>query len=169
MSHAKDNTKAVYANYRNALKAQNRTAESRAGARKQNALKVSADRYKMPISEVKAIVRTYEAAAGITHEHTVDYLREVAFAELAAKAEAELIPKQIEDHDEVYCSKCYTKDADAVISVRPNMKELAERNHLSFSVQCFTCWYNSIDKTEPYVSSSASFATVLRNWSPENQ
>lgn len=165
MSTAKDNSKAVYANYRNALKASH---APRAAARKQDALKVTSDRYKLPISEVKEIVRASELEAGITHEHTPDYLREQAFAGLAAKAEAELIPKQIKDHDNIYCSKCYTKDTTSVISVRPNMKELLERNHLSFSVQCFRCWYDSIDKTEPYISSFASFETVLRNWNPEN-
>lgn len=72
----------IYASYRStlaALRKSSNSRNSRTAARKQDALRITADRYKVRISEVKAIIRTYEAIEGITHEHTITYLKVLEF------------------------------------------------------------------------------------------
>jgi hypothetical protein len=74
-------TQAVYDNYRASLRAQRKAdgGRGRSAARKQVALKVTADRYGIPIREVKALVRKLDEANGVTHEHTKQYSAELAF------------------------------------------------------------------------------------------
>lgn len=56
---------AIYKNYRAALNTrESDLIEMRAPARRQNALKLTADRYHVPISVVKNIVRRNNEAAG---------------------------------------------------------------------------------------------------------
>lgn len=145
MSRTKDNTKAVYANYRNALKA---SSAPRAGARKQDALTVTADRYKMPVSEVKEIVHTAEAAEGIVHSHTDNYLREVAFSELAKKAEDTLVQEQIDSAGHSFCTKCRTTEETLSIRVRPDLEILEKDRSLSFSVHCYPCYSADYQRME---------------------
>lgn len=57
--------RSIYGGYRATLKGIHRGAKTRAGARKQEALRITAERYKVPISTVKAIVREQEAQDGI--------------------------------------------------------------------------------------------------------
>lgn len=62
MNHNSHN---IYGAYRTTLRSM---SGGRAGERKQRALKIVADRYKTPSSQVKAIVRENDAVKGITHE-----------------------------------------------------------------------------------------------------
>lgn len=84
--------KAVYENYRASLRSQRKkdSGSGRTSARKQIALKVTADRYSIPMSAVKAIVRSEDAKAGLTHEHTEAYKLELAFGTAFAAAQAKL-------------------------------------------------------------------------------
>jgi hypothetical protein len=87
-----DHKDSVYTTYRSSLRAQRKNdgGRGRTGARKQNALKVAADRYGIPISKVKAIVRELDAANGITHEHPETYKFELAFMAIFQEAKARL-------------------------------------------------------------------------------
>lgn len=162
MSRAKDNTNAVYANYRSALKASH---APRSGARKQDALTVTADRYKMPISEVKAIVRAADEAAGVTHSHTENYLRELAFAERAAKAQNTLPQDQIDAVGHMFCVKCRTTDENLLIEVRPDMDVLEKNKNLSFSIQCYPCYSAGLHRFERTVYGLPTLADAVHaNW-----
>lgn len=55
---------AIYKNYRAALRS-NRSTQMRAPEARQNALKVTADRYHVPISVVKSVVRKSDETPGV--------------------------------------------------------------------------------------------------------
>ncbi len=75
----------VYANYRSTLNAQIRSVSSRAGARKQKARVITSQRYNIPVSQVKSIVKQMDEVNGITHEHTEAYSKKLAFEAAAEK------------------------------------------------------------------------------------
>lgn len=67
---------AIYKNYRATLRS-NRSTQMRAPEARQNALKVTADRYHTPVSVVKNIVRRFDEATGVKHEYPEKFLKEV--------------------------------------------------------------------------------------------
>lgn len=76
----------VYSSYRRTLKSlKSGGRDSRAGARKQEARKRTADKYGIPISKVKDIVREQDAEHGITHEHPEAYLRQLERDQIRAE------------------------------------------------------------------------------------
>ena len=165
MSTSKVTDKAIYGNYRNALKSYRKNSENtRAGGRKQDALFVTAARYKVPVSYVKNVVARLDAEAGITHEHDEGYLREMAFLKIAEKAAIELTEAQIAERGHVYCVNCEADQEDDLVRERPVVSDLLDNNHLSFTMQCFPCWFRSVPETTDYHSSNAEFVTLLKNW-----
>lgn len=157
-------TTAIYANYRNALKAERKNGAIRAGARKQNALRVTARRYKVAISEVKNIVRAAEADFGITHDHPEQYVKEQAFLSRARYAEKILKKRAVQDHGKIACVHCGTHSVENVVEARVNMQDLANRGELSFSLQCFPCWMATVPEDHAYRTRFADFSTILDAW-----
>jgi len=81
----------VYNNYRAVLrtfKKQYGSRDSRAAARRQEARKQTVERYNVPFAEVKRIVAKYDLINGVTHEHTLQYHRDMEYR-AAVKAFAE--------------------------------------------------------------------------------
>lgn len=81
----------IYAKYRSTLRGLRKSEGSfgRTAARKQAALKATADQFGVRIGEVKNIVRELDAKNGITHEHPKTYNQyldfELAFKEAVAR------------------------------------------------------------------------------------
>ena len=74
---------AAYSCYRAVIGVKrNLQSGERAGARKQEALKIASDRYRIPMGQLKR---------GIVHEHTESYKRELAFLEEAGELEKQNI------------------------------------------------------------------------------
>lgn len=112
---------AVYSNYRASLRAQRRSdgAHGRTAARKQNALKLTADRYGIRIGEVKNIVRQEDAKNGITHEQPEDYRAELAFMAVMEEAKRAF--------GESPCSSCGADNSSGLVRPRfPNKLDLGE-------------------------------------------
>lgn len=83
---------AAYSAYRAALKASRKRAaaaveDSRAGARKQAALKIASQRYRIPMGELKVLIRAIEKRHGISHEHPVAYQEWVNYWAAATELE----------------------------------------------------------------------------------
>jgi len=103
----------IYKGYRAALKgitASARTADSRAGGRKQKAREITAERYKVPISTVKAIVREHEVEEGVVHEPTANLVERRRIEALYAE---ELDRVRI-SNPERNCSHCGGKATDKI-------------------------------------------------------
>lgn len=103
----------IYKGYRTALKgitASARDRNSRAGNRKQRARELTADRYKLPISTVKNIVRAHEAEEGIVHEPTTNLIErrrlEALYSEELARVRA--------SNPERSCAHCGGGAADEI-------------------------------------------------------
>lgn len=82
MSTTPNNENAIYESFRRVLKnlrASSNSRDSRTGERKQIALKQTADRYKVRVRDVKAIVRKLDAENGITREQPEEYKKSHAF------------------------------------------------------------------------------------------
>lgn len=146
MSNAsKDQTKAIYSNYRAALRAQPHTVSSRAGERKQKALKITADRYHVPISKVKEIVRNLEEENGIVHEHDAGYLKNLEREASADAAATEFIAAQLEITGDAslppMCTSCGTSEEKALIRIRVNEIHEETTGELVFTMQCFKDWF----------------------------
>lgn len=148
MSQAhKDSTKAIYSNYRATLRAQPHTTSSRAGARKQKALQITADRYHVPISEVKEIVRNLEEENGVIHEHDSGYLKKIQIEAEADLAAERFMAAQLEatgdpEHPAI-CTSCGTFDEDEIVRIRLNeVSELATGDR-EFTLLCFKHWFHT--------------------------
>lgn len=145
MSITKDNTQAIYNNYRAALRSMPHTAGSRAGERKQRALKLTADRYHIPVSEVKEIVRNLDEVNGISHDQDPNYLRKLERAALHEKAIQDLISAQRETlgdpEADPTCTTCGRSDKESLVAVRFNEVREAETGEPEFTLQCFPDWY----------------------------
>lgn len=124
-------TKAVYDNYRASIRAQRKSSggAGRTGNRKQVALKATADRYFIPISQVKGIVREGDLANGIIHEYTEPYKRELAF-----KASMDAAVLRIGD---VPCSCCGTSAKSDVVRPRLATKLDVSEYHMERLLQFF--------------------------------
>lgn len=153
MSTSKDQTTAIYNNYRAALRAQPHTVASRAGARKQKALQITADRYHVPISEVKEIVRSLEGESKNDREQdfqkNLDHLKYLGNREAAAEVAAEkLLSDQLEitgdpDHAPI-CTTCGTSDEKDLVRIRVNEIHEAKTGELDFTLQCFKDWLYTV-------------------------
>jgi nitrate/TMAO reductase-like tetraheme cytochrome c subunit len=138
---------AVYNNYRAALRslrqANSQNHNSRAGGRKQIALQLTSDRYHVPVSEVKEIVRKLDEANGITHEQDPSYLHARAY-EAARIAAAET--REAEHRAEFgigvphSCDECNTTDSEKLIRIRRNPETPYSGTNWEFEVLCFPCW-----------------------------
>lgn len=83
---------AAYSAYRATLRAARKRAaataeDSRAGARKQAALKIASQRYRIPMGELKVLIRAIEKRHGISHEHPAAYQEWVDYWTAAAELE----------------------------------------------------------------------------------
>lgn len=108
----------IYANYRASLRAQRKQdgGRGRTAARKQTALKITADRYSIPMGHVKAIVREEDRKNGIGHEHPVPYKFELAFNEVFAAASLRL--------GDAPCEYCAIDHSSGL--VRPRLRTLLD-------------------------------------------
>lgn len=118
----KNNDETIYSAYRLALKGQPRGASTRAAARKQKARKIIAERYKLPISRVKQIVREFDELNGITHEQNPAevFMRacSLAMAETREALENSAEPER--------CPHCGESEADD-LPMRDRFDEIAGR------------------------------------------
>lgn len=148
MSHVlKDQTKAIYSNYRAALRAQPHTVSSRAGERKQKALQITADRYHVPISKVKEIVRELEKENSISHDHDPNYLKNIEREAAADAAATEFWEAQLEITGDLnlppMCTTCGVSEESAIVRVRVNEVHEVATGELVFTMQCFKDWFYS--------------------------
>jgi hypothetical protein len=147
MSITKDQTQAIYNNYRAALRSMPHTAGSRAGERKQRALKLTSDRYHTPISEVKAIVRNLEEANGIIHEQDPNYVAARQMQEAHQEATDRLITEQRTAAGDPgrapSCDTCGDDDERALVRVRLDELHYDSTGEKRFNLQCFKHWYVS--------------------------
>jgi hypothetical protein len=145
MSTTKDNSQAIYNNYRAALRSMPHTVGSRAGERKQRALRLTSERYHVPISEVKKIVQNLEEENGISHDKDPNYLRKLERAQLHEKATEELLAAQRETLSDSgadpTCTTCGRSDKASLVAVRFNEVREAETGEPEFTLQCFPDWY----------------------------
>lgn len=100
--------RSIYGGYRATLKGIHRGPNTRAGARKQEALRITAERYKVPISTVKAIVRDQDAQEGIVHEPTANLLERRRINGLYE----EELARVLASNPERSCSHCGGKATD---------------------------------------------------------
>jgi hypothetical protein len=124
----------IYGEYRSALRAlknNSNSRESRASDRKQKALKLVADRKRIRISEVKNIVRAGDAANGITHEHTDNYLEDFRIKGLMTAAVEEFTVNP------VGCAICGTTDPEALIRPRYDYFASKEAGTDIITVACY--------------------------------
>jgi len=140
--------RSIYGGYRVTLKSIPRHRNTRAGARKQEALRITAERYKAPISTVKAIVRAHEAEEGIIHEPTANLTERRRLNELYA---AEL-SQALTDNPERSCSHCGGREDDEIeLHACGTMKRGASKLRLDpghyrntgeahFIDACLPCW-----------------------------
>jgi hypothetical protein len=125
----------IYGEYRSVLrsiKQQPGNRNSRAADRKQQALKIVADRKHIRISEVKNIVRAGDAAKGITHEHTENYLEELRVENLLKEIQAEILINPAD------CSVCLDWDEEPTtpVTVRLNGNLYEATGETEFNYRC---------------------------------
>lgn len=145
MSTNKDQTKAIYSNYRAALRGQPHTASSRAGERKQKALQITADRYHVPISKVKEIVRTLEEKNKISHDQDPNYVRKLEREAAADAAATRFMAKQAKitgnaDLDPM-CTICGTSAEEDIVRIRVDEIEEIATDEVVFTMLCFKDWF----------------------------
>ncbi len=79
---------AAFSSYRAYLKSLSKNrADGRSGPRKQSALRVVSERYRIPIGQLKRLVQAMEEECGIVHSHTESYERELVYRKRAAELE----------------------------------------------------------------------------------
>lgn len=163
MSNApKDQTKAIYSNYRSALRAQPHTVSSRAGERKQKALQITADRYHAPISKVKEIVRKLEEENKISHDQDPNYTRKMereAAADAAANRFMAEQAKATGDPDlDPMCTECGTSEESAIVRIRVDEIHETATDEVVFTMMCFKDWLSTAAISWP-----ASGQPIVRN------
>ena len=132
----------VYANYRNALKKLKAASRYSGGAgrtseRKQKALKLTADRYKIRIGEVKNIVREMDAENNVTHEHDENY-QQTLKVEQAYNAHL----SSPEFSDDGVCENESCEDGREV-RLRPAPGVMNGEREIAFTYTCFPCYYKA--------------------------
>lgn len=137
---------AAYSAYRAALKAARKRAaaaeeDSRAGARKQAALKIVSERYRIPIGELKGLIRAMDEERGIGHEHPEAYQRWVDYFAAAAELEKQNTGK---------CSVCddrrdrwvlQPEDGPDEVKVRVNPYDAEIEEQLRPLLSCLGCYF----------------------------
>lgn len=118
----------LYSAYRSALKKQR---HQRAGARKQAALHMTADRYHVPVSTVKKVAQAHDVSAGITHEHTEEYAKRLAYY-LAAEAR-----QAAYDANPVGCPNCGSHEE---VKVRADPVDLEIYDVFTVTLACIDCY-----------------------------
>lgn len=118
----------LYSRYRSILKGQK---QNRAGARKQAALAITADRYHVPISTVKKVAQAHDVSTGITHEHTAEYAKRLAYY-LEAKPVQDAY-----DANPVGCRNC---GSHKEVKVRPDPVDLEIYDVLTVTIACIDCY-----------------------------
>lgn len=116
------NDERIYRAYRLTLKSQPRGASTRAAARKQKSREIVAERYKLPISRVKQIVREFDAIHGITHDQNPAEVFTRACHEAIAAAQAWLE----EFPEPKRCTYCAESESDE-LPIRDRFDEIAGR------------------------------------------
>lgn len=113
----------VYNNYRAALTAQ---VGGMAADRRQRARQLTVERYNVPYTEVKRIVKSMDEAHGVTHEYGQDYLVHLKVEEAQAAFDASPAP----------CG-C---GSDEMVRVRPIPSSYAYGAEVVLTTMCFMCW-----------------------------
>jgi len=127
MSTAKTLDNRVYNHYRLVLK---NLRGGRASTRKQRARVLTSERYHLPISQVKQVVRDFDEKNGVTHEHPVSYLRQLEADKLVSEAQAEY------DANPVPCHCGSTE----LVRARLNPFEVEIHEQLVVMVTCYMCY-----------------------------
>lgn len=132
--------KAIYDNYRASVRSQRKfeSSDGRTSSRKQKAREQTAERYHVPISVVKNIVREYDELRGVTHEHDVKYLEDLEYARQAE----ELIEAHGRNNKVCpICGNTPVEDGDSVrVRVDPYDSEIYQKYRPMLS--CFNCYLN---------------------------
>lgn len=125
----------VYNNYRTVLRNANKNAgsrDSRVAARKQAARVATSDRYKLPISQVKQIVREKDAENGIGHDQPEAYLDEMKLTKRFTDVQ------DAYDANPVGC-RCGSHE---LVRVRVNARIHAQDGRVVPFLSCFNCYLN---------------------------
>lgn len=116
----------IYNNYRAAL---SQRQGGHAASRRQEARKITVGRYNVSYAQVKDIVKRYDEAAGVTHEHTADYL-------LALKVKA---AQEAYDSSPTPCSMCGSEEMVRVRIHPDDYSRRSDNDAVRFTVICFMC------------------------------
>lgn len=121
----------------------------RAGARKQRAREIVADRYKLPISALKELVRKHDGIAGVAHEPTAHlkerYMLEGALAHRQVEADI-LNPDRNCEHCKGTPTGLLTLPNGSTVPrgearLRLDVKRYGETGEVVFLDTCYPCWY----------------------------
>lgn len=137
---------AAYSAYRAALRAARKRAatageDSRAGGRKQAALKIASQRYRIPMGELKVLIRAIEKQHGISHEHPAAYQRWVDYW-----AEG----SELEEKNTGHCPICDDRrdrwildpaDGPDEVKVRLNPYDAEIEERLRPLLSCLGCYF----------------------------
>lgn len=128
----------IYHNYRNALKsfrANSHGSSERASERKQRALKVTSERYGVPLGEIKNIVRVHEIESGITHEHPANYKLLLDVDEKCHDLYEDFT------HPIQRCTTCFTEQDGQAIRYRIDQKDWRELTvqDITITRSCLRC------------------------------
>lgn len=125
----------VYNSYRTVLRASNSVPggrNSRVAARKQAARVATSERYKLPISQVKQIVREKDAENGIVHDQPEAYLDELKLKKRFADVQ------DAYDANPVGC-RCGSHE---LVRVRVDTRIHAQDGRVVPFLSCFNCYLN---------------------------
>ncbi len=114
----------IYRAYRLALKG---SKEHRAGERKQRAREIITTRYNISHHELKDIICTLDKENNITHEHTLDYERELTLKKLN---------EDLRDEDRI-CTSCGSEEE--TVRYRYNPYEINVNREYVIYKSCLEC------------------------------
>lgn len=125
----------VYSAYRMTLRGLRKSGPQRAGARKQRAREIVSERYKLPISQVKSIVRKFDEEIQLVREHDPAYLMELKYRQEAD----ELFAAHGNSPSCPHCGNVPTEAGD-VVRVRVNPYEEEVNGEFKPLLSCFRCY-----------------------------
>lgn len=146
---------AIYSSYRRTLKSLSTggSRNSRAGARKQQARVLTAERYKVPISTVKNIVKAKDEERGIIHAPTANLIERRRIEELYGKA----LDRADLANPERNCTHCGGSPEDELqfpdgntglrgpAKVRLDQLHYSRSGEVRFLDVCLRCWVIELD------------------------
>ena len=140
-----DENSRLYRSYRNAL---SKMLGGTKSEKKQRALKIVANRYSVPIGELKDIVRTGDIEKGITHDKPLSGFSE---AEEVFAEEAEYLQAQWEEKNDSKCPVCGKEpknypELKKNIEVRP-IYPVKNGSWIPY-LSCFDCYLTEKQKVE---------------------